>query len=278
MIFFDRGIVKNAIHYGFYKNNDAGSVTTLFTKLTQKTLNMKMKTKLNLATGLLASGIVMTSTATAATTIIGTGGGATNSSVDQTYGDNATANVAGGISVTAGGTPNIGLTYGGGTWEYHAWSGAGANNGGDGVLQLQGTSNSVTHSITFTPDAGFAAVITGFNFIGDTNGAANTYQYDWQVVDAVSGATLTSGTTASWTTVTATAPFSGAPAVDVNYTGLVDGQALRLEMVQSAGFTGVGGNMAIDNLVFDQVTIVPEPSSAALLGLGGLALILRRRK
>jgi len=27
-----------------------------------------------------------------------------------------------------------------------------------------------------------------------------------------------------------------------------------------------------------QLTTVPEPSSAALLGLGGLALILRRRK
>jgi len=34
-------------------------------------------------------------------------------------------------------------------------------------------------------------------------------------------------------------------------------------------------NLEIDNVAFD---IVPEPSSLALLGLGGLALILRRRK
>jgi len=36
-----------------------------------------------------------------------------------------------------------------------------------------------------------------------------------------------------------------------------------------------GNNMGIDNLSFNTV---PEPSSAALFGLGGLALILRRRK
>ncbi|NWK55045.1 PEP-CTERM sorting domain-containing protein [Verrucomicrobiaceae bacterium N1E253] len=38
-----------------------------------------------------------------------------------------------------------------------------------------------------------------------------------------------------------------------------------------------GGQIGMDNLVINH-TAVPEPSSAALLGLGGLALILRRRK
>lgn len=42
--------------------------------------------------------------------------------------------------------------------------------------------------------------------------------------------------------------------------------------------TGTNGN-GFDNLSVDLTTAaVPEPSSAALLGLGGLALILRRRK
>lgn len=40
--------------------------------------------------------------------------------------------------------------------------------------------------------------------------------------------------------------------------------------------TGTAGNDGALNYV--QLTAVPEPSSAALLGLGGLALILRRRK
>lgn len=43
---------------------------------------------------------------------------------------------------------------------------------------------------------------------------------------------------------------------------------------------GTSGSDAfnVDNIIVTDVTAVPEPSSAALLGLGGLALILRRRK
>ena len=38
---------------------------------------------------------------------------------------------------------------------------------------------------------------------------------------------------------------------------------------------GLAGTTSIDNF---SITAVPEPSSTALLGLGGLALIMRRRK
>jgi hypothetical protein len=40
---------------------------------------------------------------------------------------------------------------------------------------------------------------------------------------------------------------------------------------------GTGDHWTLDNVSFDG-TVVPEPSTTALLGLGGLALILRRRK
>ena len=40
---------------------------------------------------------------------------------------------------------------------------------------------------------------------------------------------------------------------------------------------GSGGNAVFDNVVVSDNIAVPEPSSAALLGLGGLALLLRRR-
>ena len=43
-------------------------------------------------------------------------------------------------------------------------------------------------------------------------------------------------------------------------------------------FQNVGGSDVHIDRVFLESTAVPEPSSAALLGLGGLALILRRRK
>ena len=44
---------------------------------------------------------------------------------------------------------------------------------------------------------------------------------------------------------------------------------------QSGGSNGTDGGMLLDNI---SVASVPEPSTTALLGLGGLALILRRRK
>ena len=48
-------------------------------------------------------------------------------------------------------------------------------------------------------------------------------------------------------------------------------------LMASDGGTSAGNNVGIDNLSFNG-TVVPEPSSAALLGLGGLALVMRRRK
>ena len=71
-------------------------------------------------------------------------------------------------------------------------------------------------------------------------------------------------TTDGWETWESTFTTGAAP------TGL--GQALRIELVTAAGVQTLW-----DNVHLDAVT-VPEPSTTALLGLGGLALILRRRK
>ena len=45
----------------------------------------------------------------------------------------------------------------------------------------------------------------------------------------------------------------------------------------AASTAGFGNQAGIDNIVLDE-TAIPEPSAAALLGLGGLALIRRRRR
>ncbi len=58
-----------------------------------------------------------------------------------------------------------------------------------------------------------------------------------------------------------------------NYIGSVDGGSQLL--IDSGSGTPVTAGW---NLVSAELSIVPEPSSAALIGLGGLALILRRRK
>ena len=62
--------------------------------------------------------------------------------------------------------------------------------------------------------------------------------------------------------------------VPVSFTFTADTIQSTLVFVETSGNTN-SSNPAIDNV---SVNAVPEPSSAALLGLGGLALILRRRK
>lgn len=58
------------------------------------------------------------------------------------------------------------------------------------------------------------------------------------------------------------------------------GQEISFSQIAAGGeitfdFTSAGNNATLNAL---SITAIPEPSSAALLGLGGLALILRRRK
>ncbi len=57
----------------------------------------------------------------------------------------------------------------------------------------------------------------------------------------------------------------------------VTGGALTVNLENVAGGNGQIALIA-DGMRLEQISAVPEPSSAALLGLGGLALILRRRK
>ena len=54
---------------------------------------------------------------------------------------------------------------------------------------------------------------------------------------------------------------------------------LQIEAGEIGGVNETGNHAGIDNLSINgTVSVIPEPSSTALLSLGGLALILRRRK
>ena len=63
----------------------------------------------------------------------------------------------------------------------------------------------------------------------------------------------------------------------LNYVSANSGNdlALRFENVSNEGINFNHATLLVDSI---SITPVPEPSSAALLGLGGIALILRRRK
>ena len=63
---------------------------------------------------------------------------------------------------------------------------------------------------------------------------------------------------------------------DFALTGADDVRLVKFNITSNHGYAS--SLMGLSEVRFDGVAAVPEPSSAALLGLGGLALILRRRK
>ena len=208
---------------------------------------MKTKTPTILPLAALAGLAIATGSANAATTL--TGLGATNAPVPSDHGSNAV------------GTPNVTLDWStGGNWDQYAnWDGRGDS------YQLQSSSVGSPGRIVFTPDAGFAATITSFDLDEWAGGGATTV--DWSISGGTSG-TLASGTWDDFSIAN-----GGRSTVTPNVTG-ANGEALTLSLGQSGGN---GEYLALDNLAFDQVTI-PEPSSVALLGLGGLGVLLRRRR
>jgi hypothetical protein len=184
----------------------------------------------------------------------------TSVAIPDTFGDNIAAAETG-ISVSNGTTPNIDLTWDG-SWSFYndaTWSAA--------YLSGYGVGNK--HDLQFTPDAGFGVLVDSFVFDDYANYGNPTNKFNWFLYeDSDVGALIASGTetTADGDNLTVNTGMATA------YAGTV---LLRIEEHSD----GVGGtwDQALDDISFTQQAI-PEPSSAALLGLGGLALILRRRK
>ena len=118
---------------------------------------------------------------------------------------------------------------------------------GIGINGAGGGSWGALNGGTFNPVTGtdYTWTIIGSSFDGTSSAS-----YDMQISD--SGGVVFTSTNNTFTTNT------GASIASVNFTR--------------------GGNWGSGAYTVDNVSAVPEPSSAALLGLGGLALILRRRK
>ncbi len=162
---------------------------------------------------------------------------------------------------------------------------ANAGRSGDGNAFIRATATGTdlaaaladtdVFTVTITADAGFQFNLTSINF--DFGGKSDTTAYVTNGVVYSGGVTLHDE---AFSVVT-----GGGTSYD---TGNSDSlAAASFQGVTSATFTfanydntGVASNTnRWDNITIEgDVVAVPEPSSTALLGLGGLALILRRRK
>ena len=170
------------------------------------------------------------------------------------------------------GSPHSGVTDGG---ESYGWAPNGSNSFIYQVVNLAPAQTEINFDgwlASYTANSEYTSFTAEFfdAAAGGGNSLGTATLADGSAFDAFGGVTeyvdgsgaLIAGDAGSniknWSHyVTSNAIPDGALSVQINY-------------------NGVGGNDAYaDNIA---VSTVPEPSSAALLGLGGLALILRRRK
>ncbi len=138
------------------------------------------------------------------------------------------------------------------------------------------------------PDGAFTAVIgnAGHWLAVDPTGSGGvgTMSFQW---DEYSGSSAGGSFSVQWTTDVINGTETWTTAESIAQTGAANSGFIQENVViDQAGDVkvrivmdaGSGNGSSFDLMSVTDFTPVPEPSSTALLGLGGLALILRRRK
>ncbi|YCM45252.1 PEP-CTERM sorting domain-containing protein [Verrucomicrobiaceae bacterium 227] len=237
---------------------------------------MKLTTTAKLVTAI--AGLSLTANSAHASIIIFDGiTGANNTELPTTLGSNLTSDVAG-ATVINGATPDIDLEWAGsnGGWDLYAggtyWAALETATGRIGQLEYPTTQTPMT--ITFAVADGQALQLNSVD-IGMATDKTDTYYFDITISEVGGGevfnfltAAMDGDGSSGVETLTVDFNFTGTPGTDY---------VLAFNDVDSLGNDTISNNGgAIDNLSFNQV--IPEPSSSALLGLGGLALLFRRRK
>jgi hypothetical protein len=160
-------------------------------------------------------------------------------------------------------------------------AGAGALYLGSPGLSKTTLDGAITNNlgITFTVTASGAALnITDFSFYGSRTGGNNDRSWVTWSLQADTGSGFTTLSTSAANTITANDTWSEQTATPFDVT-LADGETATFRLIgTSASNSGFGRNVVLDDLVLGGTSAIPEPSTTALLGLGGLALILRRRR
>ncbi|HEU5125092.1 MAG TPA: PEP-CTERM sorting domain-containing protein [Verrucomicrobiae bacterium] len=223
---------------------------------------------------ILTSGILLGGLSAVHATNLGFGQlGGNNTTVPSNFGSHAATDGNGYVVSLGGATPNIGLTWDS-NWDIHT-SGFFSTiedqvvGGGDwdnqGSIPRVGQLDFGTHTINFSADPGFALMLNSFVFGHTAETAGNTA---WDLA-----LTADSTSTIVWQQSVA---FENGQAFTIspNFVGAL-GESYTLSFNRTFSSYGSDGRHAIDNLSFSQV--VPEPSTAALLGIAGLATLFRRR-
>jgi len=210
-----------------------------------------------------------------------------------TNGGFGTSNRNGGV-VDGGGWFESGTA----NWVEGSWNSASTTNPDDGdsiLLLMDGGSANIgyVYQSLGTVDAADIAAGTLYitaDFAEKSDGSTNTAVFDFYVGDFAGAATgtdiddhLSSQMTITMNAVAqglteASGDVSRQNGVSVgtfNLSALNVGDEVWMRIGEVRPGDTTSGDLMIDNV---KVTIVPEPSSSALLGLAGLALIFRRRK
>lgn len=139
------------------------------------------------------------------------------------------------------------------------------------------TAGSWSTSFTFTANDNYdlsSFDISSYSISGGGAHQGAPHQVTWNLIISDAGQIFTGINGAIEAGGAAAEAFS----IDTTGTSLVSGTTYTFDLTVSSTDTG-GNNIALNQLTLNgNVAAVPEPSSTALLGLGGLALILRRRK
>ncbi len=183
---------------------------------------------------------------------------------------------SGAFAYTHDGSLGAGDYANGGSYTGPAYTGGGSFYfTGGSANAAQGLANALTQTIDVSTGDTGAAIAAGTAFVNlsaifsgysvqDDHGLVTVEQLD------SGGGVLASTTITPGGNVQAWTSLSDSAAVNTNTT------AIRVSVYASAAFAGGSSDGYVDN-VDVQISNVPEPGSLALLGLGGLAILRRRR-
>lgn len=115
---------------------------------------------------------------------------------------------------------------------------------------------------TITPNAGYFITITGLDFIYNVTAAA-AQNLGWSINTSVQDS------------------FARASTLPIAYSSTITPlnvfEATQIR-IQGWAATSTGGNLRLDNVrLYGDVQPIPEPATLGLLGLGALAMVLRRK-